>query len=116
MKESFLQTFTRTALKTDFKISDNVPILQTPGINLFGSTVGEINKMSKAARMFEYGWYAFALVVTFLVLVIGVVLLLPNDTKSEITPVAAIFFALIWLFSLIQFLSLVGYIRYRMKK
>lgn len=116
MSESFGRTFTRTALGAKFKTGDNVPILRTPIVHILGSTVGEIDEMSHVFRFFEYLWLTFAGLLTGSVVLIGLILLSRPDRLGEVSLWALIAFALIWLFSVIQFLSLFGYLRYRLAR
>ena len=115
MHESFISKFIRTAIRANFKPNDEVPILRTPIANIFGSTVKELNEMSRIERVFEYAWYAFAGFITGFMVLVGLVLL---ARPSELLNFGwmAIALGLIWLFCLIQFLSLVGYVRYKLRK
>jgi hypothetical protein len=83
---------------------------------MFGSTIGEINNMSKPARFFENLWLVFAWTVTLLVTVAGVILVLPSADKPSISLLASVVMGLLWAFSVVQFLSISGYFRYRLRR
>jgi vacuolar-type H+-ATPase subunit I/STV1 len=103
------------AIRAEFKTTDMVPILSTPIVHIFGSDIRTLNKMSRMERFFEHAWYLFATFVTGFVTVVGLLIAFRAETYSKLGVVGAGAFILIWLFSIIQFLSFVGYFRWRLK-
>lgn len=113
--ESFIAKFIRTAGKAQFKPSDFVPILSTPIVHIFGSDIRTLNKMGRTERFFEHLWYLFATFITGFVSLVGVIVAFRPETFAKLGTFGSVTFSLIWLFSLIQFLSFVGYFRWRLK-